>query len=323
MTGVQTCALPILPNPKPSTKAVQLYITLQQRTGRTSLGNAFDSRWRYQLPTRTRYAQHAESARKGNPEAVSGNAISRRRAIRNVGVGLASALAAGSPAEIAASTGLVTRFTQLIGCTAPIQQAGMGSASPPALAAAVSEAGGLGMIGTARPGLNTTTLAMLIEQVRGLTGRPFGINFIARPGTAAARSPRAFIELSAKAARVVEFFYTDPDAEFVKMAHEHGALVSWQVGSPEEAHRAAEAGCDLIVVQGIEAGATFVARLVSSISCAKYSKACRRFRYSQREASVPDGRWPPSSRLVPTARASVRASSHRKKPAFIRSTFRL
>jgi len=46
-----------------------------------------------------------------------------------------------------------TRFIELVGCTVPIQLTGMGAASPPELAAAVSNAGGLGMLGTARPGL--------------------------------------------------------------------------------------------------------------------------------------------------------------------------
>jgi len=41
-----------------------------------------------------------------------------------------------------------------VGCRVPIQLAGMGTASPPELTAAVSEAGGLGMLGTARGGLN-------------------------------------------------------------------------------------------------------------------------------------------------------------------------
>ena len=39
-----------------------------------------------------------------------------------------------------------TRFTELVGCSVPIQQAGMGAVAPPELAAAVSEAGGLGML---------------------------------------------------------------------------------------------------------------------------------------------------------------------------------
>ena len=48
---------------------------------------------------------------------------------------------------------IATRFTELVGCAVPIQQAGMGAGSPPELVAAVSEAGALGMLGTARPGL--------------------------------------------------------------------------------------------------------------------------------------------------------------------------
>src|SRR5215212_5321686 len=53
---------------------------------------------------------------------------------------------------------LTTRFTKLVGCSVPIQQAGMGAAAPPELACAVSEAGGLGMIGTARAGITEIKL---------------------------------------------------------------------------------------------------------------------------------------------------------------------
>lgn len=149
---------------------------------------------------------------------------------------------------------LTTRFTKLVGCTVPIQQAGMGAASPPEAVAAVSEAGALGMLGTARGGLSTATLDAMIDRTRKLTTRPFGVNFIMRPGGQAARSPREFIVQAASAARVVEFFYTDPSTEFVRLVHERGALASWQVGSREEALAAVEAGCDLIVVQGNAAG---------------------------------------------------------------------
>lgn len=54
--------------------------------------------------------------------------------------------------------------------------------------------------------------------------------------------------------RVVEFFFGDPEASLIELAHDAGALVSWQVGSVDEARAAANAGCDLIVAQGIEAG---------------------------------------------------------------------
>jgi NAD(P)H-dependent flavin oxidoreductase YrpB (nitropropane dioxygenase family) len=148
-------------------------------------------------------------------------------------------------------TVLTTRFTQLVGCSVPIQQAGMGAASPPELACAVCEAGGLGMIGTARPDMNPANLAGLLSRTRELTNRAFGVNFIPRlyPGMV-----REFIEQAAKVARVVECFYAEPDAELVRMIHGHGALACWQVGSREEALKAAEAGCDIIVAQGVEAG---------------------------------------------------------------------
>jgi NAD(P)H-dependent flavin oxidoreductase YrpB (nitropropane dioxygenase family) len=149
---------------------------------------------------------------------------------------------------------LTTRFTKLVGCAVPIQQAGMGAASPPELAAAVSEAGGFGMLGTAREGLNPSTLVALLDRTRELTSRPFGVNFIIRPGSVAAQSPREFAEQAAKVSRVVEFFYADPSDELVRIVHDQGALVSWQVGSPEEAVKAADVGCDMIVAQGMEAG---------------------------------------------------------------------
>ena len=74
---------------------------------------------------------------------------------------------------------LKTRFTELVGCSVPIQQAGMGAVAPPELAAAVSEAGGLGMLGTARPGGHTLKgLRSLLDRLSALTSRPFGVNFI-------------------------------------------------------------------------------------------------------------------------------------------------
>jgi NAD(P)H-dependent flavin oxidoreductase YrpB (nitropropane dioxygenase family) len=149
---------------------------------------------------------------------------------------------------------LTTRFTELVGCSVPIQQAGMGAVAPPELAAAVSEAGGLGMLGTARSGAHTVAaLGALLDKVHALTTRPFGVNFIVTPRNLASTEPECFT-LAARAARVVEFFYGWPEPTLVETVHRHGALVSWQVGSREEALAAAEAGCDLVVAQGVEAG---------------------------------------------------------------------
>ena len=61
-------------------------------------------------------------------------------------------------------------------------------------------------------------------------------------------------EAAAGAAPLVECFYGDPDADLARRAHDAGALLSWQVGSLDEALRAVDAGCDLVVLQGTEAG---------------------------------------------------------------------
>lgn len=154
---------------------------------------------------------------------------------------------------------ITTRFTELVGCTAPIQQAGMGGVSPPELVAAVSEAGALGMLGLARPGVTAETLGGLLAQVRALTDKPFGVNFIVSPWHLKGSSMRPpldlkCIEIAARSARVVEFFFNEPNSSFVDIVHAGGALACWQVGSTAEAVTAARAGCDFVIVQGVEAG---------------------------------------------------------------------
>ena len=91
----------------------------------------------------------------------------------------------------------------------------------------------------------------MLDRLRHLTSRPFGVNFLFEPGN---EIDRTCFELAAKAARVVEFFYGKPDPELVRIVHEHGSLACWQTGSYDEAVAGADAGCDVIVVQGIEAG---------------------------------------------------------------------
>lgn len=57
----------------------------------------------------------------------------------------------------------ITRFTKLVGCTVPLQQAELGSLAPPEMAAAVSEVGGLGILGKALGGLTPATLSPMLE----------------------------------------------------------------------------------------------------------------------------------------------------------------
>src|ERR1043166_10276221 len=123
---------------------------------------------------------------------------------------------------------ITNRFTQLVGCSVPIQQAGMGAVASPELAAAVSEAGGLGMLGMARSGGRTVRgLRLQLGRLSELTSRPFGINFIATPQDLADVEPGCF-ELAARSARVIEFFYGWPDRSLVELVQQGGALASWQ-----------------------------------------------------------------------------------------------
>jgi NAD(P)H-dependent flavin oxidoreductase YrpB (nitropropane dioxygenase family) len=133
----------------------------------------------------------------------------------------------------------------------PIQQAPIGRLASPALVSAVSNAGGLGMVGAV--GLGLTALSERLERVRALTEAPFGVNFIVAPVFRRSLDP-ACVRLAAESARLVEFFYGEPEPALVETIHAGGALACWQVGSPEEAVAAVAAGCDLIVAQGIEAG---------------------------------------------------------------------
>ncbi len=145
---------------------------------------------------------------------------------------------------------LRTPFTDLIGCRIPIQLAGMGAIATPPLAVAVSEAGGLGMVGGS--GYPVPFLKEWLRSMKSQTKAPFGVNFI--PSFYKPDEIRESTEAASPEARVVEFFYTEPDPTLIDIVHTHGALACWQVGSGEEAVAAEKAGCDLVVAQGTEAG---------------------------------------------------------------------
>ncbi len=142
-----------------------------------------------------------------------------------------------------------TPFTDLVGCELPIQQAAFGSLSVE-LVAAVSGAGGLGMIGA--PTVTADALSAAFDQVRGKTDAPVGVNFVT-PFFELNRDREA-LDVAIERAALVEFFYGDPDADLINRIHEGGSAASWQVGSVSDAVAAARLGCDLVVVQGHEAG---------------------------------------------------------------------
>jgi nitronate monooxygenase len=151
---------------------------------------------------------------------------------------------------------LTTRFTELVGCTMPIQQAGMGDLAQPRLAAAVSNAGGLGMVSIG--GLPPAMIEQLLEEARQHTAGPIGANILL---PFEQDDLPAIIDVAAAHANVVDFFWGDPARSVVDRVHAGGALACWQVGSVEEAVAAEDAGCDFIIAQGIEAGGHVRARI--------------------------------------------------------------
>ncbi len=136
----------------------------------------------------------------------------------------------------------MTAFTDLVGTRVPLQLAGMTRVATAPLAAAVSIAGGLGMIGigrTPRPALE-----IILDELASLTSRPAGCTFIVR------YLDRDAVALAADRLGIVEFFYEWPDPSLVVP----GAICGWQVGSVDEARAAVDVGCAYVVAQGIEAG---------------------------------------------------------------------
>ena len=141
---------------------------------------------------------------------------------------------------------LSTAVTELLGCRVPVQQAPMGTVSTPALASAVARAGGIGSV--AAWGKSAEQVEALVDRLDAGPSGALAVNF------AGAEVDHDAVRAAARRVRVVDFFWFDPDPELVALAQGEGARVCWQVGSPSEAEAAVLAGCDLIAVQGVEAG---------------------------------------------------------------------
>jgi NAD(P)H-dependent flavin oxidoreductase YrpB (nitropropane dioxygenase family) len=122
----------------------------------------------------------------------------------------------------------------------------MGGAVTPALAAAVSNAGALGILPLTWT--SPAELATAVEKTRSLTERPFGVNL----GLAWDQRERLAAALAAGVG-IVSFFWGDA-SEVIGEAREEGAIVFVTVGTAEEARAAAAAGADAVVAQGWEAG---------------------------------------------------------------------
>jgi NAD(P)H-dependent flavin oxidoreductase YrpB (nitropropane dioxygenase family) len=122
----------------------------------------------------------------------------------------------------------------------------MSLASGPELAAAVSNAGGCGVLGGG--GVPAPYLRQEIQRLRTLTDKPFGVNLLL-PHLQEGQIETCLDEK----VPILVLFWGDP-RPYVNEAHRRGAKVFIQVGSVAEAQAAAAAGVDAIIAQGVEAG---------------------------------------------------------------------
>ena len=139
-----------------------------------------------------------------------------------------------------------TTLTALLDIDVPLVQAPIGPCAGPRLAAAVSNAGALGMLPVTWQAAED--VGRLLDETRAGTDRPFGVNLILEWD----QHERVEACLAA-GARIVSFFWGDP-GPYVDAVHDAGGVVLHTVATPEEARRAVDEGVDVVVAQGFEAG---------------------------------------------------------------------
>ncbi len=143
-----------------------------------------------------------------------------------------------------------TRICDLLGIPHPIVLGGMGNATTAPLVAAVSNAGGFGTLGTSA--FDATTLDREIAAIHERTDKPFGINHLLFQ----IQENMFAVTLRARPA-VIAFAWARKDQnlrDYFQRAHDAGCKVMHMAGEVSEALRAAEAGADVLVAQGTEAG---------------------------------------------------------------------
>lgn len=141
-----------------------------------------------------------------------------------------------------------TRLTDLLEIEHPVMLAGMGGVSYHQVVAAVSEAGGFGCLGASTMGRSEMIREM--EATRALTAKPFGVDLLtAAPGDLLAQVQ----DIVATGAQLFVAGLGVP-RDAVELCHEHGVLVANMCGKVRHAIDAVEAGCDIVVAQGTEAG---------------------------------------------------------------------
>ena len=141
-----------------------------------------------------------------------------------------------------------TRLTEMLGIEHPVMLAGMGGVAYAPLVAAVSEAGGFGCLGASTMGPDRMVAEM--KEVRESTTKPFGVDLLtAMPG-----GMESQVDQIIEGGATVFVAGLGVPSDVVELCHRHGLLVVNMCGKVDHARRAVDAGCDIVVAQGTEAG---------------------------------------------------------------------
>jgi len=146
-----------------------------------------------------------------------------------------------------------TRVTDLFGIEYPIIQGGMAWASSPELAAAVSNAGGLGIIVSATYG-SKEALREAILKTKALTDKPFGVNLSFFPAARSIPNDEYVETVIEEKIAMVETSGTRAPAEFIKPLHDGGVKIMHKCATVRHAVSVEKIGPDAIAVVGFENG---------------------------------------------------------------------
>ncbi|MDY7038475.1 MAG: nitronate monooxygenase [Thermodesulfobacteriota bacterium] len=150
-----------------------------------------------------------------------------------------------------------TRINELIGIKYPIIQGAMAWAAFPPLVASVSNAGGLGNLGSGN--MTPDQLRENIKEIKDMTDKPFGVNFVPE----SPEIDRLLDVVAEEKVSVVTYGIGDPH-KIIGRAKMDGFIAMPNVGSLKHAVIAEEDGADAVIIQGTEAGghSSYIATMV-------------------------------------------------------------
>jgi enoyl-[acyl-carrier protein] reductase II len=141
-----------------------------------------------------------------------------------------------------------TRLTELLGIEHPVMLAGMAGVAYAPLVSAVSASGGFGCLGASTLGLGALRAQM--AEIRRSTDQPFGVDLLtAMPGDLVGQ-----VEAVIEGGAAVFVAGLGVPSKVIELCHSHNLLVVNMCGKVDHAKAALDAGCDVVVAQGTEAG---------------------------------------------------------------------